>query len=411
MLSGAGHFDSGTTSVRRALIVGASLAGVNAAAGLRDRGFQGEVHLFGTEDEMPYTRPPLSKDALEAPDSSAESLALHEPGWYVDHGVDLHLGSAITAVDSAAKLIRDDRGNTHPYDGLIVATGCEARRLPAEILGEGTGDLVHTLRTVTDAARLRERLLPGTRVVVIGAGFIGLEVAATATKLGATVTVVDVAAAPLSRVFGDAIGHWFTALHARHGVDVRCSTSVARVERRGAGAEVTFTDGERLPADLIVAGIGGRPAVDWLAGSGVDTDCGVVCQPDLSTSVPGVVAAGDLAIWHNATFDQTMRVEHWTNAVEQGRHSAGRLLGDRTPFSSIPYFWTDQFGAKLRFVGRAAPDDDVVVEQQDDKTLVALFGRHGKLRGAVCVNAPRKLAKYRTALDQSAAWADVACTA
>ena len=411
MLSGASYLARGTAGVRRALIVGASLAGVNAAAGLRDRGFQGEVHLFGAEPEMPYTRPPLSKDALETPNSSAETLALHEPGWYAEHGVDLHLGSAITAVDSAAKLIRDDRGTTQPYDGLIVATGCEARRLPAEILGEGTGDLVHTLRTVTDAVRLRQRLLPGTRVVVIGAGFIGLEVAATATKLGAAVTVVDVAAAPLSRVFGDAIGGWFTALHDRHGVDVRCSTSVTRVERRGAAAEVTFTDGRRIPADLVVAGIGGRPAVDWLAGSGVSTDCGVVCHPDLGTSVPGVVAAGDLAIWHNATFDQTMRVEHWTNAVEQGRHSAGRLLGDLTPFASIPYFWTDQFGAKLRFVGRAAPEDEVVIEQQDDKSLVALFGRHGKLRGAVCVNAPRKLAKYRAALDQSAEWADFVCPA
>ena len=141
------------------------------------------------------------------------------------------------------------------------------------------------------------------------------------------------------------------------------------------------------------------------------TDCGVVCQPDLGTSVPGVVAAGDLAVWYNSTFDETMRVEHWTNAAEQGRHSAGRLLGDPTPFASIPYFWTDQFAAKLRFVGRAAPDDDVVVEQQDEKSLVALFGRHGKLRGAVCVNSPRKLAKYRAALDQSATWADVVCTA
>ena len=397
--------------MRRALIVGASLAGVNAVESLRDRGFQGEVHLFGAEDELPYTRPPLSKDALETPESSVATLALHEPGWYAENGVDLHLGSAVTSVDTTAKVIRDARGDTHPYDGLIIATGCEARRLPPAILGDGVEDFVHTLRTVTDAVHLRQRLLPGTRVLVIGAGFIGLEVAATATKLGAVVTVVDVAAAPLSRVFGDVIGEWFTALHNRHGVDVRCSTSVARVERRGAAADVTFTDGRRMPVDLIVAGIGGRPAVDWLAGSGVTTDCGVVCQPDLGTSVPGVVAAGDLAVWHNATFDETMRVEHWTNAAEQGRHSAGRLLGDRTSFASIPYFWTDQFAAKLRFVGRAAPDDDVFVEQQDDKSLVALFGRQGKLRGAVCVNAPRKLAKYRAALDQSAAWADVACTA
>lgn len=360
---------------------------------------------------MPYTRPPLSKDALEAPEPNPATLALREPSWYAENDVVLHLGSAVTAVDTTAKVIRDARGDTHSYDGLVVATGCDARRLPTGVLGEGVANLVHTLRTVNDAARLRQRLQPGARVLVIGAGFIGLEVAATATKLGATVTVVDVAAAPLSRVFGDAIGEWFTALHARHGVDVRCSTSVVRLERRGAATEVTFADGRRMPADLIVAGIGGRPAVDWLAGSGVTTDCGVVCQPDLSTSIPGIVAAGDLAIWHNATFGETMRVEHWTNAVEQGRHSAGRLLGDRTPFASIPYFWTDQFAAKLRLVGRAAPDDDVVIEHQDDASMVALFGKHGKLRGALCVNAPRKLAHYRAALGQSAEWADVVCTA
>ncbi len=387
------------------------MAGVSAAEGLRDRGFEGEVHLFGAEKEMPYTRPPLSKDAMEGPEPTAETLALHEPAWYAEKGIDLHLGSSVTALDTAARLIRDDCGATHPYDGLVIATGCEARGLPHGILGEGVGDFLHTLRTVADATRLRQRLLPGTRVVVIGAGFIGLEVAATAAKLGAAVTVVDIAAAPLSRVFGDVIGGWFTALHVGHGVDIRCSTSVAQVNRRGDHVDVTLTDGQRMAADLIVVGIGGRPAVDWLVGSGVNVDCGVVCQRDLATSAPSVVAAGDLAIWHNATFGETMRIEHWTNAVEQGRHSAGRLLDDRTPFVSIPYFWTDQFGAKLRFVGRASPDDDVAIEHQDDKSLVALFGRHGKLRGAVCVNAPRRLAEYRAALDQSTAWADVVCTA
>jgi NADPH-dependent 2,4-dienoyl-CoA reductase/sulfur reductase-like enzyme len=236
-------------------------------------------------------------------------------------------------------------------------------------------------------------------------------VAATAAKLGVSVTVVDVAPAPMSRAFGPTIGRWFTEAHSRNGVEIRCGTSVECIDDRDGAPEVVLAGGDRLSADVVVVGIGGVPAIDWLVGTGVDLANGVLCAPDLQTTIPGIVAAGDVAVWHNNSFDETMRVEHWTNALEQGRHAAGRLLGDRTPFSSIPYFWTDQFDLKLRFVGRADPTDDIVIETQNDKSLVALFGRGGILRGAVCVNAPRKLAQYRSAIGQSDAWMDAQRTA
>ncbi|WP_042576640.1 NAD(P)/FAD-dependent oxidoreductase [Rhodococcus sp. MEB064] len=393
--------------MKRVVIVGASLAAVSAIEGLRDRDYSGEIHVIGAEDEPPYTRPPLSKEAMTDGRFAPGGLALREPEWYSERGVELHLGRTVTSLDTAGHEVLDDRGTSHSYDGLVIATGSAARELPAAMIApEAMGD-VFTLRTIADARRIGERLERGRRLIVVGGGFVGMEVAATAAKLGVDVTVVDVAPMPMSRVFGTTIGRWFNAMHRRHGVDVRCSTSVDRIFKSGDDVVVVLNGGERLTADTVLVGIGGVPAVDWLAGSGVTVDNGVVCDPDLQTSVPGIVAAGDVASWRNDTFGDVMRVEHWTNAVEQGRHAAGRLLGDTANFTSVPYFWTDQFEAKLRFCGRADADDEIVIESQDDTSLVALFGRAGKLRGVVCVNAPRKLAHYRSAIGDPQFWTDV----
>src|SRR5699024_2646975 len=194
----------------------------------------------------------------------------------------------------------------------------------------------------------------------------GLEVAATARRLGLEVTVVEVAQAPLSRVLGDEVGNWFRDLHARHGVAVTCGAGIEEFEPRGEGARLHLSDGRHIDGDVIVAGIGAMPATDWLDRSGVDTANGVLCESDLSTSVPGVVAAGDVARWYNPIFDEEMRIEHWTNAVEQGRHAARTLLGTKEPFSSVPYFWTDEYEAHMRFVGRAAAAENVMIEIMDD---------------------------------------------
>ena len=218
--------------VKSVAIVGASLAGVNAIEALRDLDYSGEIHLIGAESELPYTRPPLSKEALADGEFASEGLALREPGWYAEKGVDLHLGSKVTSLDTTERELHDEHGTSHSYDGLVIATGSGARQLPASMISPQARDDVFTLRTLADARRITERLDRGRRLTVVGGGFVGMEVAATAAKLGVSVTVVDVAPMPMSRVFGPTIGKWFNAMHRRNGVDVRCSTSVERIEKR-----------------------------------------------------------------------------------------------------------------------------------------------------------------------------------
>lgn len=391
--------------MRHVVIVGASVAGVSAAEGLRARGFEGRISLIDAESRAPYDKPPLSKRAL-AGEVDLDAIALRPPEWYDEHAVDLRLDTRIAGVDSTARQLRTDAGDTIEYDGLVVASGAAARRLSGCC---SQPELLHTLRSADDADRLRELLRPGQHLVIVGGGFIGLEAAATARRLGVDVTVVETAPTLLSRAFPAIVGDWFAELHRGNGVRVRCDAAVEEITVGGCGYKVRLPD-ETLSADIVLTGIGAAPAVDWLAGSGVGIDNGVRCEPDLSTGVPGVVAAGDVARWHNEALDEEMRVEHWTNAVEQGRHAAGTLLGDREPYRAVPYFWTDQYDAKVRFVGRADTSDDVVVARPKEGSLIALFGRDGVLRGAACINAPRQLATYRAAIDDRVAWHDAVST-
>ncbi|WP_158890832.1 NAD(P)/FAD-dependent oxidoreductase [Amycolatopsis anabasis] len=389
--------------MRQVVIVGASLAAVHAIEGLRGNGFQGDITLVGAETELPYDRPPLSKEALLAgPDR--EKLRLKEPDWYAAHGVRLCLGTAAAGLDTTARevVLEDDRRLT--YDGLVIATGSAARSL-GSLAGLGR---VHALRSISDTARLREELVPGRHLVVIGAGFIGLEVAATARRLGLDVSVVELAPVPLTRVLGDEAGGWFRDYHAENGVELYCGTALDHVEESDGGTKLTLRDGTVLAADVVVAGVGAAPATGWLEGSGVRVSDGVVCDSSLRTSVPGVVAAGDVARWHNPLFGEQLRVEQWLNAVEQGSHAARSLLGETGAFAPVPYFWSDQFEAKVRFVGRADGADRVEVRQTGDASMTALFGRDGVLRGALCVNAPRSLARYRQAVLNQVPWVDAA---
>lgn len=390
--------------MRHVVVVGASLAGVNAIEGLRERGFTGHITLVGAERHLPYDRPPLSKEAL-TDGIDTERLALRPPHWYDDHGVTLRLGQRARGLEPATRRLWLESGEQLDFDGLVVATGSSVRRFAHRLCGDPAR--LCQLRSLDDAQRLRAQLAPGRRLVVLGAGFIGLEVAATARLLGLEVTVIDVASAPLVRALG-AAGSWFAELHAAHGVDIRCGTSVGRIDPRPGGGVVVQSPGrETLEADIFLESVGASPTVDWLEGSGLELDDGVVCGADLRTSHPAIVAAGDVSRWHNECFGESMRVEHWTNAVEQGRHAAGTLLGERDSYQSIPYFWTDQFSAKARFVGRADATDDIIVERGPD-SAVFLFGRAGRLRGALCVNAPRRLARCRLAIRDRMSWAEAA---
>jgi NADPH-dependent 2,4-dienoyl-CoA reductase/sulfur reductase-like enzyme len=388
----------------RVVVVGASLAAVHAVEALREHGYPGEIALVGAEESLPYDRPPLSKEALREGVEPAK-LLLREPEWYDAHGVSLHLGRPAVALDAGDRHVVVDGGERLPYDGVLLATGSRPRTVSC---GPAAGDRpVRSLRSLADAVALREELLEARSLVVIGGGFIGLEVAATAREMGVEVTVVELAPAPLSRVLGDEVGHWFRHYHAAHGIDVRCGVAVDEIEHSPGNSKVRLRDGTVLSADLVVAGVGAQPATDWLAGSGLDLGDGVRCDESLRTTVPDVVAAGDVANWYNPLFDESMRVEQWNNAVVQGRHAAGTLLGGRDSCAVVPYFWSDQFEAKMRFVGRSNAASDVRVVESSDRRLVALFGRDDKIRGALCVNAPRQLALYRKAIEDQVAWADI----
>jgi NADPH-dependent 2,4-dienoyl-CoA reductase/sulfur reductase-like enzyme len=389
--------------VRHIAVVGASLAGVSAVEGLRERGYEDEITLVDAEPHLPYDKPPLSKAAL-AGKVEYDKTPLRPPDWYVEQNVSLTLGSRVRGLDAAGKALAFEDGRVLGFDGLVIASGSTARPLPVPCGEPGS---VHVLRTLEDSKRLRETLVSGRHLVIVGAGFIGLEVASTARQLGVDVTVVEMAKAPLSRVFGSEVGAWFRRLHEGSGIEFRCAAALEEITTGADGFKLRFREGPALLADVVLAGVGAAPSTSWLADSGVVVDNGVHCAPDLSTGVPGIVAAGDVVRWHNAFFDEEMRIEHWTNAVEQGRHAAATLLGDPEPYSPVPYFWTDQLDAKVRFVGRAATEDDIVVAEPKENSLVALFGRNGTLRGAVCVNASRRLAQYRMAISNRAPWDEV----
>lgn len=387
--------------MRRVVVVGASLAAVHAIDGLFEQGYQGEITLVGAEQHLPYDRPPLSKDALHH-GPEADKVLLRAPEWYAERGVELRLGRRAGDLDPRARTVALDDATTLTYDGLVIATGS----VPRTITTAGDG-AVHVLRTIDDAVALHERLRPGRHLVVVGAGFIGLEVAATARSLGLEVSVVELAPTPLTRVLGDEVGQWFRGHQEAHGVRMHCGSVLDELDSGPGGAKLRLQDGTVLSADLIVAGVGVTPATDWLTTSGLQLSDGVLCDESLRTSAPGVVAAGDVTRWYNPLFDEQMRIEQWTNAVEQGRHAAMTLLGGGGSYAPVPYFWSDQFDAKMRFVGRANAAEHVHLERLDDTSMVALFGRDGVLCGALCVNAIRRLAVYRKAILDQVPWGDV----
>lgn len=380
----------------RIVLVGASLAAVHAIEALRGGGYENEIVLVGRETRLPYDRPPLSKEALR----SGERLSLlRGPDWYGDLDVRLELGRSATMLRPGSRTVTLEDGHELGYDGLVLATGSDVRRL-----GGSLDQHICYLRTLGDAAALYERIADARSVAIIGAGFIGLEVAATLSELGLDVTVVEVAAVPLARELGDEVGRWFRRLHERHGVRMLCGAPAVQVDRRDDHRyQVVVATGTSVVADLVVGAIGATPAVGWLRGSGVQLGDGVLCDSTLRTSAPAVVAAGDVARWYNPLFDEDMRVAHWANAAEQGRHAARTLLGEREPYAAVPYFWSDQFAAKMRFVGRTNAADRVDSEPQGDGSLVVTFWRQGAKIGAVCVNAPRQLPGHRADIMAQAA--------
>jgi NADPH-dependent 2,4-dienoyl-CoA reductase/sulfur reductase-like enzyme len=389
------------TELERLVIVGASLAGLRSAEAARRAGFAGDVILIGEEPHLPYDRPPLSKAYLDSPDvPSVTYRALDE---LVELGVDLRLGAAATALDVAAREVTVGDG-TVPYDALVIATGSSARTLPG---CDGLAG-VHTLRTVDDAAAVRGALDAGARTVVIGAGFIGSEVASGARKRGLPVTVLEGAEVPLVRAVGTEMGVAVSSLHARNGTDLRCGVSVSGISRTDDGLRVDTADGTSYPADLVVVGVGASATTAWLEGSGLKVEDGIVCDDALWTGVPGVYAAGDVARWTNPLFGRSMRLEHWTSAAEQGAIAALNAIGHpRATYSTVPYFWSDWYDTRIQFVGVPDTDEIRVVEgSSDEARFVALYRSGNRLAGALCVGYPARTMKLKRLIAGAASWAD-----
>jgi NADPH-dependent 2,4-dienoyl-CoA reductase/sulfur reductase-like enzyme len=402
-------------TMEHVVVVGASLAGLRACETLRSEGFTGVITLVGAEDEVPYDRPPLSKKLL-AGEWDADRIRLRKPDDFAVLDLTWRLGVLATALDTGARRLTLADGSTIAYDGLVIATGAGVRRLP----GQPDLDGVCELRTLDDALDLRARFGAGVRLVVIGAGFIGLEAAATAQTAGCTVTVLEGAPAPLMRGLGAEMGAAVASVHTRHGIDLRCGVQVAAIEGDGTrvmGVRLTSgetTPGEVVPADVVLVGVGVSPATGWLEGSGLTLRDGVVCDDTLNAGVPGVYAAGDCARWPNHVFDGhddvEMRVEHWTNAAEQGAVAARNLLavarGEApTPYAAVPFFWSDQFESRIQFVGRAHGGDDVhVFAGSLDGSFAALYGWQGRLRGVLGVSMPKMVMPFRSLIAAGASW-------
>ncbi|MFF8359941.1 NAD(P)/FAD-dependent oxidoreductase [Streptomyces chartreusis] len=384
-------------------VVGASLAGLSTVRALRTEGYDGGIVVVGEERHTPYDRPPLSKDFLKGA-VDAGALALGDADEYADLDVQWLLGERAVRLDPATRSVVLAGGRQLRSDGVVVATGASPRTLP------GTDGLtgVHTLRTLDDAGALRAELLDGSpRVVVIGAGFIGAEVASTVRLLGLDVTVVEALDIPLERQLGREMGLVCSSLHNDHGVRLRSGTGVAGLVGTGRVTGVRLADGRLLPADVVVVGVGVRPNTDWLAGSGVRVDDGVVCDSGCSTDVPGVVAVGDVARCPNPFTGRHARIEHWSNATEQARTAARTLLtGVPAPAPlTAPYFWSDQYGVRIQVAGYVAPgaEPEVVEGDVDSRTFTAVYRREGAPVAVLSLNQPKFFNRLRRTLVPAAA--------
>lgn len=397
------------------VIVGASLAGINAARTLRLQGHDGSIIVVDADSERPYDRPPLSKQMLTG-EWEPEKILL--PAGKEDLDLEFRLGVRAKAVDLGARQITlegaDGTVANTAFDSLVIASGASARRLPdsAGIAG------IHVVRTLADSLALRAELEAGpSRVVVIGAGFIGAEVASSCRKRGIEVTLVEAMPLPLERILGAEMGRVCAQVHIENGVDLRLGTGVLQLETETVdGVEkvvgVALTDGTTVATEIVVVGIGVTLNVDWLEGSGLTLDDGVVCDNTL-LAAPGVVAAGDIARYPSARFGRMLRVEHWETAIAGGEAAARRLLAEasgETPvvFDPIPWFWSDQYDRKIQLAGRPMPTDTCVVVHgsTDEFRFVALYGDGDRLTGVLGMNRPRHVVQLRALFEEGASFSE-----
>ncbi len=381
------------------LILGGGLAGHAAAETLRALGFDGRVVLVAAEPEPPYERPPLSKGFLQGK-TPLERVFLATPERYAQIDVDLLLATRAVAVDLAARRVALSSGEALGFDKLLIATGATPVRL--DLPGFDLPG-VHTLRTLADARAIRADLERAERVLVVGAGFIGAEVAASARLLGKAVTLVDVLDAPLAAALGERIGRIYARIHARHGVDLRMGTRVVALRGSGRVEEAVLAGGERIACQAVVVGVGVRPEVSLFAEAGLALDNGIAVDERCRTSAPGVYAAGDVASWWHPALQRRIRVEHFDNAALQGAAAAREMLGQGAPYAPVPYFWSDQYDVNLQFAGYTGPYEASVERGDPEAPALTVFYLSGGLvRAAVTVNRPRDLRPARKLIEAGA---------
>ena len=388
------------------VIAGASLAGMHAAHTLRNDGYEGRITVIDADANTPYDKPPLSKHVL-AGTWDVDRITL--PAAREELDLEYLLGRRAMGVDLADRFVRLDGGARVGYDGLVIATGASARWLPGAPMLEG----VHVLRTLDDCLALRDDLDDQPeRVVVVGAGFIGAEVAATCRGRGLEVTLLEGLDVPLERALGREMGLVMAELHRYHDVDLRLGVGVDGLEGTDRVEGVRLSDGTVIPATVVVVGIGVTPNTGWLTGSGLNIDDGVVTDETL-VAAPGVVAAGDIARWPSARYGGLLRVEHWETAIQMGEAAAKRLLAEHhgtepEVFDPVPWFWSDQYDRKIQLAGRSGADDDVevVIGSTEEHRFVALYGREGRVVGVLGMNRPRHVMQLRSLVEQPTSWED-----
>jgi len=389
-------------SISAITIVGASLAGLRGAEALRRDGFTGRISLIGDEAHDPYDRPPLSKQFL-AGEWDSDRLRLSSAEKLAGLELDMRLGCRAVSLDVDNRSVTLDDETVVSADAVLIATGARARRLPVANLPG-----LHVLRSLDDAVALSEAVAQEPKhVVVIGAGFIGAEVAATLRTREIDVTMVDAAEAPMIRGLGVELGTVCAEIHRAHGVDLRLGVGVDDVLGEDHVTGVALSDGTTVEADIVVVGIGAVPNTEWLEDSGLTIDNGVVCD-ETCLAAPSIAAAGDVARWPNHRFGEVMRVEHWDNAVDQGMYAARRLVSDETPepFAPVPWFWSDQFDRKIQLAGRTQPGDETMIVNGtvEERRFATIFGRDGRIVGVFGMNRPRHVMQYRKLIAADATW-------
>jgi len=365
------------------VIAGANLAGGRAAEALRKEGFDGRVVLIGAEPDPPYERPPLSKEYLRG-QLPREKIFIHKPGFYEKQRIELRLGVRATRLDLQERAVELESGERVPFDRLLLATGGRPRRLA--VPGSDLGG-IYELRTVADSERIAAELRPGRRLVVIGAGFIGAEVAASARTQGLDVSVLEMAPVPLGRALGEEMGQIYAEIHRERGVELLTGEAIERFEGNGRVERVVGASGRVIDCDFVVVGVGIDAATELAEQAGLIVDNGIVVDEYAETSAPGVFAAGDVARFHHPVLGERLRVEHWANAQNQGAVAAKNMLGRRESYVEIPWFWSDQYDLNLQYVGHATSWDEIVLRGDvAGRKFTAFYLKDGWLRAALAVN-------------------------